>query len=478
MNVAVRNHSASPRIEIDSYLVTTICDAAVSAPAGKIEFSGAAWDSRLVEPGNLFVALRGDRTDGHLYLRQAVERGAAVVMVERGHEAADPGPGVPCIQVDDTRRGLQALARWYRDRFDIPFVAVTGSNGKTTTKEMIAAALGARYRVFRTRGNLNSGIGVPISLFDLTGDMQVGVCELGMSSRGEIDLLGRIVRPHYAVFTNIAPAHLETLGSIEEVAAAKFELLEHLPADGIAFFCADDPLLRTRAQSLGSRARTYGLAADADVRATDVRTDEHGVRFRLEGGLDVVLPLFGQHNVGNALAALSVARALHVDTLAAVAALAVLPPSPHRSRVLPLERITIIDDVYNANPQATSSALESFARFPSRGRRVAVLGDMLELGEYSSSLHREVGERAAALRLDLLLTVGPQARELAAGARAAGMPPGHIQSFDDAATCAAQSGRWCRDGDVVLLKASRGVALEQVIRALEKEFGKPHKEES
>jgi UDP-N-acetylmuramoyl-tripeptide--D-alanyl-D-alanine ligase len=478
MSLTMVSHSVPGEIAIESFQVAQIIDAEVQSTHRSIRFRGASCDSRQVQPGNLFVALRGARTDGHRYLAEAERRGASVLLVERDHPLLARGKLTATqIRVADPLDALQRLARWHRDRLDIPFVAVTGSNGKTTTKDMIAAMLGARYAVFKTPGNLNSGIGVPLALLDLAAAHEIAVCELGMSARGEIDLLGAMVRPRYAVFTNIAPAHLDTLGTLADVAAAKFELLAHLPHDGVAFLCAEDPILRAKAEELGPRSRTFGFSADADLRAHDVRPSADGLRFSLEGGEDVFLPLFGRHNVCNALAALLVARTLGVDTLAAVAALATLAPAPHRSRIESLGSLVIIDDVYNANPKATISALQSLAEFPLTGRRVAVLGEMLELGRASESLHREVGEQAAALALDQLVTVGPKASAIGQAAAAAGMSAACIRHFEDAQACAEAVAAWCEPHDTVLLKGSRGVALETVLDRLHQVFANRDKEE-
>jgi UDP-N-acetylmuramoyl-tripeptide--D-alanyl-D-alanine ligase len=368
--------------------------------------------------------------------------------------------------VDETTRALGRLGAWHRQRFAIPVAAVTGSNGKTTTKEMVAAVLSSRFETFKTPGNLNSEIGLPLALLQLTARHQVAVCELGMSSRGEIDRLGALTRPRGAVFTNIAPAHLEKLRTLEAVAAAKFELLEHVSADGFALFCADDPLLRQRARQFGSRSRTFGLESDADLRGFDVRVQRDGVRFRLEGGFDVALPLFGRHNVYNALAALLVAELFGVDRLAAVAALAVMEPASHRSRILEQGTLTVIDDVYNANPEAVKSALQSLVLFPASARRVAVLGDMLELGNAAEVWHDQVGAEAARLGLDALVCVGDWASELGRAAVAAGMAADSVYRYTTAQACADDVRSWCRPDDTILLKGSRGATLEQVLAAL------------
>jgi UDP-N-acetylmuramoyl-tripeptide--D-alanyl-D-alanine ligase len=467
-----------PTITMDAFHLASVCDGDVKGATGTIAFRGAAYDSRRVEPDNLFVALTGERTDGHLHLEQAVGSGAGLLMVERGHPTLQNlTTTVTRVEVDNVQRALLHLAGWYRSQFDLPVVAVTGSNGKTTTKEMIAATLASRFDVFKTPGNLNSNIGVPIALFDLNAQHTVAVCELGMSGPGEIDRLGRLVRPHYAVFTNIAPAHLVHLQSVEDVARAKFELLAHLDPDGLAFFCSDDPILRQQAAQLGASSRTFGQSESADVRGLDVRSEESGVRFTMEGGEDVVLPLFGEHNANNALAALAVSRAMGVDTLAAVAALAVMVPAEHRSRITRMGTLTVVDDVYNANPHAVISALQSLSAYPARRRRVAVLGDMLELGAKSADMHREVGSVAAGLGLDELVCVGRETSMLAKEAIASGMPSSHVLHYDDAASCAKALGQWCHPDDTVLLKGSRGVALEKILETMSLQFGDLHKEE-
>jgi len=467
----------SPEVRIENHLLQQVCAARLVNAGATVTFCGATYDSRLVRPRQLFVALHGEHTDGHRYLTDAVARGASCLMVERNHPAlADFDSPVPMIAVDNTMDGLGRLASWYRNKFEIPFVAVTGSNGKTTTKEMIAAALSARYEVYKTPGNLNSRIGLPVSLFDLGKDHTAAVCEMGMSSRGEIDALAGIVRPRYAVFTNIAPAHLEKLGTIEEVAAAKFELLDHLPDHGAAFFCADDSILATRALALGDQARTYGIANQADLRAVDLRVSSDGTRFRIDSGEDVFLPLFGRHNVYNALAALSVARQMKVDMLAAVAALAVMVPAAQRSRIETAGPVTVIDDSYNANPQAMEAALLALAEYPASRRRVAVVGDMLELGERSALFHQHVGQRVAELALDLVVAVGPLSRGIFQAAREAGLPSGHLLHFDTADDCAGMVAAWSRPGDTILVKGSRGIALEKVVAALLGRYRDSHKE--
>jgi len=468
-----------PEIRLDAFRIAEICGGRVFPEAATVAFRGAAYDSRLVRPGNLFVALRGARTDGHRFIAAAVKAGAALVLMEKGQGATAQGEfGVPAIEVDNTLSALGKLAGWHRDRFTMPFVAVTGSNGKTTTKELTATTLSPAYRVFKTPGNLNSRIGLPISLFDLKDGFSAAVCELGMSTRGEIDLLARLVRPQYAVITNIAPVHLETLQTVEEVACAKFELLDHLGSDGTALLCADDPILADRATALGTRALTFGIHRPANLNAHNLRAVEEGTRFSIEPGLEVFLPLFGRHNVYNALAALLVAREMGVDMLPAVAALAVFRPTDHRSRIVHAGEVTIIDDAYNANPRAVEASLTALAEYPAAQRRVAVLGDMLELGTESSRYHRQIGARIAELDIDLVVTVGALAREIGSAAQAEGFDQAGLLHFDLAGTCAQNASMWSRPGDTILVKGSRGVALESVVTALQNRYEGTAKEES
>lgn len=476
---AMVSHPTQPEIRIEAFQIAEICGGLVHPETAALVFCGATYDSRLVRPGHLFVALPGARTDGHRHLGAAVKAGAALLLVKNGHGADTHAKyRVPVVEVDDTLAALGKLAGWYRERFTIPFVAVTGSNGKTTTKELAATALSPAYRVFKTPGNLNSRIGLPVSLFDLGPQFSAAVCEMGMSTRGEIDALARMVRPQYGVITNIAPAHLETLETLEEVARAKFELLNHLAPGGVALLCADDPILVARARELGARALTFGIHSPADLCARDVRSVDEGTRFSIDSDLEVFLPLFGKHNVYNALAALLVAREMGVDMLPAVAALALFRPVDHRSRIARAGTLTVIDDAYNANPRAVEAALTALAEFPAPARRVAVLGDMLELGPEAARYHRQIGARIAELHIDLVVTVGTLARQIGSAACAEGFDGAQVLHFDSAVTCAADAGSWSRADDTILVKGSRGVALESVVTTLQNNYDPNEKEAS
>ncbi|MFQ6020089.1 MAG: UDP-N-acetylmuramoyl-tripeptide--D-alanyl-D-alanine ligase, partial [Dehalococcoidia bacterium] len=366
-------------------------------------FSRVVIDSRSAQQGDLFVALRGERHDGHDFLDDAIARGAAGVVVAR--PVADLPPAVAVFQVDDTLAALQRLAAYWRARQAVRVVAVTGSVGKTTCKELIAAVLGQRYPILKSEANLNTEIGLPLTLLALTAEHSWAVLEMAMYARGEIALLCDVARPDIGVVTNIEPVHLGRLGSMEEIVAAKGELVEALPPDGIAVLNGDDP----RAASLARRARArvllYGTTAGCDLRATDVTgRGREGISFRLAYGEEsapLSMPLPGRHHVYPALAAAAVAVSSGFTLAEAAQALASAQP-PLRLRLLPgANGSTLLDDSYNASPASVLAALDLLSEM--KGRRLALLGDMLELGTAETEAHRQAGEAAARACDDLLL---------------------------------------------------------------------------
>jgi UDP-N-acetylmuramoyl-tripeptide--D-alanyl-D-alanine ligase len=435
-------------------------------------------DSRSVRAGDLFVALAGERFDGHEFVAAALAAGAAGAVVRRDFvppraPAADrAGRGPVLLGVADPLRAYQDLAAAYRGRFELPLVAVTGSNGKTTTKEMVTSVLGQRWRTLKTDGNLNNRIGVPQTLFRLAARHEAAVIEMGVDDMGQTTRLCEIVRPTLGLITNIGPDHLEFFGSMDRSAESKAELLAELPADGAAILNADDRYFGLFVARTRCRVVSFGLAAVADVRAEDIAPHgRDGAQFRLVLPGRARRPLArirapGEHNVQNALAASAVGVALGLPAAAIVAGLARFRPAAMRSQVEHRHGVRIINDCYNANPASMRAAVRLLAETPSEGRRIAVLGDMLELGPTTAELHGEVGEYVAAQGIDVLLTCGPLARELAGGARAAGLGALRIGEFVDAAAAAAGLLEVVRAGDVVLVKGSRGVRLERVVQAL------------
>jgi UDP-N-acetylmuramoyl-tripeptide--D-alanyl-D-alanine ligase len=470
----------TPRFTADELAAATGGRWLDPAPA---EVAGVSTDTRTIAPGSLFVALRGERFDGHAFLAEAARAGAAAALVS--DPAAEPTAGargdgaasraLPRLLVADTLAALGAVARHHRRRFDLPVVGVTGSNGKTTTREMVAAILATRGPVLKTEGNLNNEVGVPLTLLRLGPEHRFAVVELGMSNPGEIARLAAIALPQVGVVTNAAAAHLEGLGTVDAVADAKAELYQGLPPGGVAVANADDARMLRRAQASGRRLLTFaaGRQRRGDVVVLELLDEgPGGLRFLLGVGqreVEVALPLVGAHNAANAAAAACAAIALGCDDREIVRGLAAVAPVGRRLR---LERLAsgalLVDDCYNANPLSMGAALRTLAALARAegGRAVAVLGDMLELGAGELALHREVGAEAAAAGVDRLLCFGPRARDIAAGAVAAGLPPERTFHTEDVAALAARARDGLVAGDVLLVKASRGTRLERLVEAL------------
>ena len=436
-------------------------------------------DTRTIERGDLFVAIRGPRRDGHDYLANALERAAAGIVVLQPIEIAGSAFQV---QVKNTTRALQDLALGVRERARLRVVAITGSMGKTTTKEAAALAMGRHLRVLKTEGNLNNLYGLPLTLLEL-GEEDVAVLEMGMSEPGEIARLAEIAKPDVGVLTNVAEVHLEFFDSIAEIADAKGELLLGLAGDAVAVVNADDPLVLEQARKFAGRQIRFGLTPSSDLRARQIRSTSAGLRFRAEEGersVEVTSSLHGRHNVYNLLAGLAAARALDVPLEEAASGLASLSPARHRGERISLPGdILLIDETYNSNPRALICALDALVIDEEEdeeedeenkdiGRRVAVVGDMLELGDKASELHREVGQHAATLDLGLLVGVGPLGREIVDGARGAGMADARLATCVDAAAAVALLERSLVEGDVVLVKGSRGVGLDETIEWLKR----------
>ncbi len=437
---------------------------ALSGAEGPVHaaFGRVVIDSREAQPGDLFFALRGERHDGHEFVGEALAAGAAGAVVERPLDA--PGQAM-LFQVSNTLEALQRLAAYWRRRHDIRVVAVTGSVGKTTCKELVAAVLGHRYRVLKSEANLNTEIGVPLTLLQLTPEHQRAVLEFAMYAPGEIRLLSGIAAPQVGVVTNIGPVHLERLGSMATIAGAKAELVEALPAEGTAILNGDDPRVAGLAARTRARVLLYGQSPQCHVRGSElVSQGLDGISFRLtygEASAPVSCSLPGRHHLYPCLAAAAVAltEGMALDEIAD--ALAEARPDL-RLRVLPGPNAsTIIDDSYNASPASMLAALDLLAGMPRR--RIALLGEMRELGAAEEEGHRQVGERAASA-CDLLLVLGEKARPLAEAALAAGLEDVRRLESAEAAVEAlrAELGK----GDHLLVKASRALALETVVDAL------------
>lgn len=453
-------------------------------PAGA-SYAGAASDSRAVTPGRLFFALPGERADGFSFAARAAAAGAAAIVVAEGRGRPDGVGATPVIAVVDPRRALGDLARAARDSFSGRVVGVTGSNGKTTTKELVAAALSPFGAVLRTAGNLNTDVGLPLTILEAAGDEAFWVLEMAMRARGEIAYLARIARPHVGVVTNVAAAHLGVLGSLDEIAKAKCELFHELGDAGVAILPAGDARIEAGAAHLPeSRKRRFvGPGRDhrevpAAVRLLDfIAAGGAAAIVRMAVGPTPIvarIPLGGEHNARNAAAALAVAHALGLDPVRAAAGLARVELPPHRSRFLAAGDRTIIDDCYNANPASMIAALRMLALAAgAAGRAYAILGDMLELGPDADELHAGIGREAVRLDLAGLAAVGPLAARIAGGAIAAGFPAARAATCASPEEAARLVAPWTRPGDFILVKGSRGTTLERALPVLESLLAAP-----
>lgn len=419
-------------------------------------------DSRTIAAGELFFAIRGATHDGHRFLGDVAARGVTLAIVDQ--EIAAP-PTVTTIRVADTTIALGQLARDERIRRGYKVVAITGSSGKTTTRALTTAALSVGRRTASSVGNLNNQWGLPLSLLRLPDDTEAAVLEMGMNAPQEIAQLTRIARPDVGVITNVGTAHLGNFPDERAIAAAKCELLDEMDARGIGVVHLGSPLLMERAASAKQRLIRFGCEPNADLRAEQLAGDLlTGSRFTVRGTL-VQLALWGRHAVLNALAALGAGLALGDDLAALVPALRTVTPLAGRGRLVQLEHgILVVDESYNANPTAMIAVLEGLAASPWSGRRVAVLGDMRELGSRAAEFHRQIGAVAARCGIDLLHAVGEQAKAMAEGARAAGLTT--VVLHADAAQAARAVPATLRSGDLVVIKASRGTGLDVVLAAL------------
>ncbi len=431
---------------------------------------GAVVDSRTVVAGCLFVAMAGAHDDGHRHITEAVARGAAAVLVEHPVTVPDES-SVAIIQVSDSLLALQELAAWWRSRSAVRVVGVTGSTGKTIGKEMIADVLARGHRVLRSSGNQNSESGLPMSLLNLEPGDEVAVLEMGMYTTGEIARLTEIARPTVGVVLTVHPTHLERAGSLDQIAAAKSELPAALPKEGLAVLNADDLRVAAMRSVTPARVRTFGLDAQADVRATDIDSRGlEGTMFTLSapwGVRRLRSAALGRHLVPTALAAAAVAEEFGVGLNEVEAALGAGSSAPHRMVAVEAPGgATVIDDSYNASPESVVAALTFLAETPvGRGRRLAVLGDMLELGPDEERLHRQVGAAAASV-VDGLLAVGSRGAWVAEGARSAGLATILTAADVDEAIGVVDRGLAPKAGDILLVKGSRGVALDRLVAAL------------
>jgi UDP-N-acetylmuramoyl-tripeptide--D-alanyl-D-alanine ligase len=439
--------------------------------------NGLAIDSRAITPGAAFVAFVGEHADGHAYIGDAIAHGARAVLVTRDDEdictavAAAGRLEVALVAVPDALGAIQALASWHRDRLMCPVIGVTGSTGKTTTKDFLRSVLATRMRVVATEGNRNNEIGVPLTIAEAGPDTEALVVEMAMRGPGQIEHLCRLARPTAGLVTNVGISHVEVLGSEEAVARAKGELVEAVSSTGRVFLNGDDAWSARLAERARAAVTLYGLGESADVRARDVTVTAEGMpRFTLvsaEGSAEVTLPVAGRHNVYNALAAAAIGLYLELSLTDVIDGLEHATFSHWRMEVFETASgVTVINDAYNANPTSMRAALSALGDLPARGKRVAVLGDMAELGSLAELAHFQLGSEVASGSVDVLVTVGERARWIAEGARAGGMSPERVRPCASAAEASEVLDDVLEAGDTVLVKASRVMGLETVVEGV------------
>jgi UDP-N-acetylmuramoyl-tripeptide--D-alanyl-D-alanine ligase len=443
--------------------------------AGALAVTGYSIDSRTVKAGDLFFAVRGERLDGHDYVSAAVERGAVAAVVSRARVATlpDAALAVPLLIAEDTLIALHAIALHVRRQWGRRVVAITGSAGKTTTKEAIAAALAVKFNVLKSQGNLNNAFGLPLQLLRLEPEHEFAVVEMGMNHLGEIAMLARIAAPDWGVVTNVGTAHIENFTQGQAgIARAKYELIAALPSGGTAFLNCSDAYVSQFGRDFQGKVVYFGVGPCADPKVMDAKEDASGlhVHYRArdhEGTF--TLRLLGAHNATNAMAGLAVALEAGVQLEAAVAALESLAPGSKRGEVLEIGGATILNDSYNSNPEALQSMIKTLAAREAQ-RRILIAGEMLELGEHAQALHAACGKAAAEAGVDLVVGVRGNAQHLAAAACWAGVPAIFLP---DAPTAGEWLVKNLQPGDVVLVKGSRGVQLERAIEILKSKSGSP-----
>jgi UDP-N-acetylmuramoyl-tripeptide--D-alanyl-D-alanine ligase len=427
---------------------------------------GYSIDSRTLTAGDLFIAIAGERFDGHEYVQTALEKGAVGAIVAGEKKVA--GDPLRLLQVEDTVKALQLLGAAARRLWGKPLLAVTGSAGKTTTKEILAHILATRFRVMKSSGNLNNHIGLPLQLLKLEAEHDLAVVEMGMNHAGEIRALGALAHHDLAVVTTVAPVHLEFFGSLKEIARAKYEIIETLHSGGVAVLNADDEYVCQFGRDFKGKVVTFGTKRAADVSARNIKLNgAEGSTFDLVVGSveePVTFPLVGEHNIYNALAAAGAAIERGLTPSQAAVALSSIAPPDKRGQVLQIGGATIINDCYNSNPRALAAMIDTLASMKAQ-RRILIVGEMLELGPTAEALHRESGKHAAEKKIDLVIGVRGMARAVAEAACGAGTQAQFVETPEQAGEWLAQN---LRPGDAVLLKASRGVKLERALERLQK----------
>jgi len=431
--------------------------------------SNICTDSRKIQKGDLFIPLIGEKFDGHEFVLSALDAGADACLTQK---LMAPVYNKVVIKVEDTLKALGKIAAYYRQKFQIPVVAVTGSVGKTSTKEMIYSVLSQKFNVLKTKANYNNEIGLPMTLLELNSKHEAAVVEMGMRGLGEISYLTNIAKPTTAVITNIGMSHIERLGSQENILKAKLEILEGLQEGGLVVLNGDDELLSGLKGKLNQRVKYFGLGEDVDYRAFNVKSEgEEGTSFECKIGKEVYKARVrapGIHNVYNALCAIAVGVEYGISAEAILRGICEFVPEQMRLNIINTKILKIINDVYNANPQSMEAALNVLCDIAGNQRKIAVLGDMLELGDWSQDAHLQIGKYAASKGVDKIITVGEKSLAIAKGAAEKGFSPSDIFSFGNNADAVSFLLNFVRKDDVILVKGSRGMKMEEIVNALMK----------
>jgi UDP-N-acetylmuramoyl-tripeptide--D-alanyl-D-alanine ligase len=436
-------------------------------------FQGVSIDSRAVSSENMFFCIAGENNDGHDFIPEAVSRGARAIVVRRDRVPKSTlYPGVAFVGVDNTLAAMQELSRLYLSRIAPRKIAVTGTNGKTTAKNLIATVLGASYRTCATRGNLNNKFGVPLSIFDFDSDCEVAVMEFGMSTAGEIERLVELYDPDIRLILNIGPAHLQTMKTIDAIAEAKFEILRHADESDWAVLNMDDPNIRSRSYRYRLNRITYGTSREYEVHPEKVFCNGSGHAHIIYKGDEIKLPILGMHHISNVLATLAVARVLDVPYALVKARIESYVPDGNRMGVENIHGITLINDAYNANPVSVIGALDTIASMKITGKRIVVLGDMLELGDKAEEYHQQIGRKLAQCHPDHAIVVGQFAGVVKAAAIGAGLTPEMIEESQDLDEVVDRLSKLLHPGDLLLLKASRALKFERIESGLKATLGR------
>jgi UDP-N-acetylmuramoyl-tripeptide--D-alanyl-D-alanine ligase len=430
----------------------------------KINIIRVSTDSRDIKNGDLFIPIKGPNFDGHNYIKEAFNKGAVAALTQN---IIEPEEDKIIIKVEDTLVALGKIANYYRNNFKIPFVAITGSVGKTSTKEMVAKALSCKYNVLKTSGNFNNEIGLPLTLFNLKKDHTSAVIEMGMSDFGEISRLSKITQPNIAVITNIGLSHIENLGSKQNILKAKMEILDGLSSNGIVVLNGDDSLLKGMKNLLKYKTVFFGMEEGLEYQAYNINTrGENGSSFEImlnSTEYSVFVPVPGIHNIYNALAAISVANEMNMDLNLVIQSIADYCPEKMRMEILELKNLKVINDTYNASPQSMEAAINVLNDIGNENRKIAILGDMLELGEWSDKAHYDIGKYLTTKKISIIVLVGKNVKNIYKGAIENGFNNENIYNFNKNKEVIEFINESVNENDIILVKGSRGMYMEEIV---------------